>query len=127
MSKERTIKVVGNIDGEEYTKVEANIRSLIEIEYRHSPYIGDDGFWYVYDDKRKEYRNTQVPAKGEKGDTGEIGPAGPKGDTGERGPEGPQGPKGDTGATGPIGPQGERGPQGEQGIQGPQGVQGEAA
>lgn len=125
MSKERTIKVVGNIDGEEYTKVEANIRSLIEIEYRHSPYIGDDGFWYVYDDKRKEYRNTQVPAKGEKGDTGEIGPAGPKGDTGERGPEGPQGPKGDTGETGPIGPQGERGPQGEQGIQGPQGVQGE--
>lgn len=113
MSKERIIKVVGNIDGEEYTKVEANIRSLIEIEYRHSPYIGDDGFWYVYDDKHKEYRNTQVPAKGEKGDTG------------ERGPEGPQGPKGDTGATGPIGPQGERGPQGEQGIQGPQGVQGE--
>lgn len=125
MSKERIIKVVGNIDGEEYTKVEANIRSLIEIEYRHSPYIGDDGFWYVYDDKHKEYRNTQVPAKGEKGDTGEIGPAGPKGDTGERGPEGPQGPKGDTGETGPIGPQGERGPQGEQGIQGPQGVQGE--
>lgn len=130
----RIIKVNANIEGSDYQKVEANVRSLIEIEYRHSPYIGDDGFWYVYDDTKKQYTNTQIPAKGQKGDPGEqglMGPTGPKGDTGSEGPQGPKGetgevgPKGDRGETGPQGLQGIQGLQGEQGIQGPQGLQGE--
>lgn len=123
-STNRIIKVTGNVDGVDYQKIQANVRSLMEIEYRHSPYIGEDGFWYVYDDNQKQYKNTQIVAKGQKGDPGEqglVGPAGPKGDTG---PEGPQGPKGETGDVGPKGEKGEVGPQGLQGIQGPQGEQG---
>lgn len=38
----------------------------------HSPYIGDDGIWYVYSDSLQQYVSTGIKAKGEKGDTGDI-------------------------------------------------------
>lgn len=59
-----------------------------------SPYIGENGNWFVGE------LDTGVQAQGAQGPKGEQGP---KGDTGATGPKGEQGPKGDTGATGPKG------------------------
>lgn len=38
-----------------------------------SPKIGQDGYWYVYDDNSQSYINTLVVAKGAKGDKGDKG------------------------------------------------------
>ena len=104
---------------------------------KNTPYIGDDGFWYLWDSENSAYVNTEIPARGERGYAGPIGPKGEKGDQGDTGPagavgpQGPQGLKGDTGAVGPQGPKGDRGdpgatgPQGPIGAQGPQGPQGD--
>ena len=62
-----------------------------------SPYIGENGNWFVGE------LDTGVQAQG------------------AQGPKGEQGPQGDTGATGPKGEQGPQGVQGAQGEQGPQG------
>ena len=120
-----------------------------------TPYIGDNGNWYVWNFEKNEYEDSGVNSEGKPGDPGPAGPAGPqgpegpageqgpagaKGDQGPAGPEGPQGPqgergpagaKGEQGPAGPTGPQGEQGetgptgPQGERGPAGPQGPQGE--
>lgn len=108
-----------------------------------SPYIGENGDWYTWDDDSQAYINTGVPAqgpagpKGDTGDTGAQGPrgeVGPKGDAGEQGPAGeigpvgPQGEKGDPGEPGepgPIGPRGDKGETGDTGPQGPEGPKGE--
>ena len=66
-----------------------------------TPYVGDNGNWYIGAD------DTGKPSRGAKGDKGE------KGD------------KGDTGAQGIQGEQGIQGVQGEQGIQGVQGAKGD--
>ena len=68
-----------------------------------SPYIGENGNWFVGE------LDTGVQAKGAQG---------PKG---EQGPQGAQGPKGDQGLQGVQGPKGEQGPQGETGATGPKG------
>ena len=69
-----------------------------------SPYIGENGNWFVGE------LDTGVQAQGAQGPKGEQGP---QGDTGATGPKGEQGPLGDMGATGP---QGEQGPQGDTGA-----------
>lgn len=78
----------------------------------HSPFIGQNGHWYEYDDDEGDYVDTLVNAQGPQGATGAQGPQG------ETGATGPQGPKGETGATGPQGPKGETGAQGPQGDSG---------
>lgn len=65
-----------------------------------SPYIGENGNWFVGE------LDTGVQAQG------------------AQGPKGEQGPQGDTGATGPKGEQGPQGAQGPHGAQGPQGATG---
>ena len=65
-----------------------------------TPYVGDNGNWYIgADDTGKPSRGAKGD-KGEKGDTGAQGIQGEKGDTGA---QGIQGEKGDTGAQGPQG------------------------
>ena len=59
-----------------------------------SPYIGENGNWFVGE------LDTGVQAQGAQGPKGEQGP---QGDTGATGPKGEQGPQGDTGATGAKG------------------------
>lgn len=123
-----------------------------ELAAERGPYIGEGGFWYVWDSAAGAYVNSGVfsggeapyigsngnwfigaedsgvPAtgprgeKGDTGDTGATGPAGPQGPRGVQGEQGPQGLKGDTGATGATGATGPQGPQGETGPTGPQGV-----
>ena len=53
-----------------------------------TPYVGDNGNWYIGAD------DTGKPSRGAKGDKGE------KGDTGAQGPQGLQGPPGESGADG---------------------------
>ena len=104
-----------------------------------SPYIGENGHWYEWDDSAAEYVDTGVGVQGPQGIQGPTGAAGPqgqqgiqgpKGDTGaagakgDKGDKGDPGEKGDTGATGPQGPQGIQGPKGDTGATGPQGPQG---
>ena len=69
-----------------------------------SPYIGENGNWFVGE------LDTGVQAQGAQGPKGEQGP---QGDTGATGPKGEQGPQGDMGATGA---KGEQGPQGDTGA-----------
>jgi len=66
----------------------------------HSPYIGENGYWYVWDAGYEDFIQTGVPAQGPQGAQGYTGPQGLKGDTGD------QGVKGDTGATGATGSNG---------------------
>lgn len=100
------------------------IGARVEAASQHTPQVGENGNWWLWDAENEQYVDSGVSSRGDtgpqgqKGDEGPAGPAGPqgpKGDTGPAGPEGPQGPKGDTGATGPAGPQG---PQGEKGDKG---------
>ncbi len=74
-----------------------------------TPYVGDNGNWYVWDTSTGAYKDSGESAKGDKGDKGDTGA---KGDTGSTGAQGPKGEKGDTGATGGTGPQGPQGATG---------------
>ena len=68
-----------------------------------SPYIGENGNWFVGElDTGVQAQGTQGP-KGEQGPQGEQGPKGEQGPQGAQGPKGEQGPQGDTGATGAKG------------------------
>ena len=62
-----------------------------------SPYIGENGNWFVGE------LDTGVQAKGAQGPKGEQGPQGAQGPKGAQGPQGVQGPKGATGAKGDTG------------------------
>ena len=62
-----------------------------------SPYIGENGNWFVGE------LDTSVQAKGAQGPKGEQGPQGAQGPKGAQGPQGVQGPKGATGAKGDTG------------------------
>ena len=62
-----------------------------------SPYIGENGNWFVGE------LDTGVQAQGAQGPKGEQGPQGAQGPQGVKGPKGEQGPQGDTGATGAKG------------------------
>lgn len=86
-----------------------------------TPYVGDNGNWYIgADDTGKPSRGAKGE-KGEKGDTGAQGIQGEKGEKGEKGDTGAQGIQGEQGIQGV---QGEKGDKGEKGAQGPQGLQG---
>lgn len=68
-----------------------------------SPYIGENGNWFVDElDTGVQAQGAQGP-KGEQGPQGAQGPKGDQGPQGVKGPKGEQGPQGDTGATGPKG------------------------
>lgn len=77
-----------------------------------TPYVGDNGNWYIGAD------DTGKPSRGEKGEKGEKGDTGAQGIQGEQGIQGVQGEKGDKGDTGAQGPQGLQGPQGAAGADG---------
>lgn len=75
-----------------------------------TPYVGDNGNWYVWDADAAAYKDSGEPSRGATGATG------PRGEQGIQGQTGPQGPQGETGATGATGPQGEPGPKGDTGA-----------
>ena len=62
-----------------------------------SPYIGENGNWFVGE------LDTGVQAQGVQGPKGEQGPQGAQGPKGEQGPQGVQGPKGEQGPQGDTG------------------------
>lgn len=71
-----------------------------------SPYIGENGNWFVGElDTGVQAQGAQGPKgeQGPQGDTGATGPKGEQGPQGVQGPKGEQGPQGDTGATGAKG------------------------
>ena len=71
-----------------------------------SPYIGENGNWFVGE------LDTGVQAQGAQGPKGEQGPQGAQGPKGEQGPQGVQGPKGDQGPQGDTGAIGAKGDTG---------------
>ena len=75
-----------------------------------TPYVGDNGNWYIGAD------DTGKPSRGAKGEKGEKGDTGAQGIQGEQGIQGVQGEKGDKGEKGAQGPQGLQGPPGEAGA-----------
>ena len=80
-----------------------------------TPYVGDNGNWYIgADDTGKPSRG----AKGEKGEKGDTGAQGIQGEQGIQGVQGEKGDKGDKGDTGAQGPQGLQGPTGAAGADG---------
>ncbi len=81
-----------------------------------TPYIDNNGNWWVWNPTTEEYIDSGVYSKGLQG---------VKGDTGKQGIQGIQGLKGDTGEQGIQGVQGLKGDTGEQGIQGVQGLKGD--
>ena len=77
-----------------------------------TPYVGDNGNWYIGAD------DTGKPSRGAKGEKGEKGDTGAQGIQGEQGIQGVQGEKGEKGDTGAQGPQGLQGPPGAAGADG---------
>lgn len=71
-----------------------------------SPYIGENGNWFVGE------LDTGVQAQGAQGPKGEQGPQGAQGPKGEQGPQGVQGPKGEQGPPGDTGATGAKGDTG---------------
>ena len=81
-----------------------------------SPYIGENGNWFVGElDMGVQAQGAQGP-KGEQGPRGAQGPQGVQGPQGAQGPKGEQGPQGDTGATGAKGDTGATGAKGDTGA-----------
>lgn len=68
-----------------------------------TPYIGENGNWFVWNNTTKSYEDSGEKSQGEKGDKGDMGPQGPQGEVGPVGPQGPQGPQGDKGEKGDSG------------------------
>ena len=85
---------------------------------QHTPYIGTDGYWYIWNTETGAYQATAQKAQGE------TGPQGAQGEPGPQGPQGEKGNQGDTGATGPQGPEGPRGEKGDPGAKGEPGTPG---
>lgn len=77
-----------------------------------TPYVGENGNWYVWDTATGAFKDSGKPS------LGATGPQGPQGDPGPQGETGAPGPQGETGATGPQGETGATGPQGPQGDPG---------
>ena len=81
-----------------------------------TPYVGDNGNWFVgSDDTGKPSRGAKGD-KGEKGDKGDTGAQGIQGEQGIQGVQGEKGDKGDTGAQGPPGSPGAKGDKGDPGA-----------
>lgn len=84
-----------------------------------TPYVGDNGNWFVgSDDTGKPSRG----AKGDKGEKGEKGEKGAQGIQGEQGIQGVQGEKGDKGDKGSPGAKGDKGEPGAKGDKGDPGA-----
>ena len=84
-----------------------------------TPYVGDNGNWYIgADDTGKPSRG----AKGDKGEKGEKGDTGAQGIQGEQGIQGVQGEKGDKGDKGSPGAKGDKGEPGAKGDKGDPGA-----
>lgn len=87
-----------------------------------SPYIGENGNWWIGDKDTGVYSGGEAPEIGSNGnwyiggkDTG-VSATGPAGKDGAPGPQGDPGPQGAPGAQGPQGDTGPQGPQGPAGI-----------
>lgn len=81
-------------------KREADSQAAVKAAWdaaQHTPQVGQNGNWQVWDSQSETYRDTGLAARGPKGDTGAQGPKG------DRGEPGPQGEKGDTGALAELG------------------------
>lgn len=81
-----------------------------------TPYVGDNGNWFVGSD------DTGKPSRGAKGDKGEKGEKGAQGIQGEQGIQGVQGEKGDKGDKGSPGAKGDKGEPGAKGDKGDPGA-----
>ena len=81
-----------------------------------TPYVGDNGNWYIGAD------DTGKPSRGAKGDKGEKGEKGAQGIQGERGIQGVRGEKGDKGDKGSPGAKGDKGEPGAKGDKGDTGA-----
>ena len=81
-----------------------------------TPYVGDNGNWFVGSD------DTGKPSRGAKGDKGEKGEKGAQGIQGEQGIQGVQGEKGDKGDKGSPGAKGDKGEPGAKGDKGDTGA-----
>ena len=81
-----------------------------------TPYVGDNGNWYIGAD------DTGKPSRGAKGDKGEKGDKGAQGIQGEQGIQGVQGGKGDKGDKGSPGAKGDKGEPGAKGDKGDPGA-----
>ena len=81
-----------------------------------TPYVGDNGNWYIGAD------DTGKPSRGAKGDKGEKGDTGAQGIQGEQGIQGVQGEKGDKGDKGSPGAKGDKGAPGAKGDKGDPGA-----
>lgn len=57
----------------------------------HSPYIGQNGNWYIYNTTTQQFEDSGVEAQGPQGETGPQGPQGVQGETGPQGPTGATG------------------------------------
>ena len=83
-----------------------------------TPYVGDNGNWYIgTDDTGKPSRGAKGD-KGEKGDKGDTGAQGIQGEQGIQGVQGEKGDKGDKGSPGAKGDKGEPGAKGDKGDPG---------
>lgn len=82
-------------NGERNT-VSSTVEDFVPGKAGKSPYIGDDGYWYYYDEATGWVKSDE-PARGPKGDQGD------QGEQGDQGVRGPQGPQGQQGAQGPTG------------------------
>lgn len=80
--------------------------------FTETPYIGENGNWFLWNKDTLEFIDSNVPA---------TGPQGIQGVEGARGPQGIQGLQGE------VGPQGIQGTTGPQGVPGPQGIAGLSA
>ena len=81
-----------------------------------TPYVGDNGNWYIGAD------DTGKPSRGVKGEKGEKGEKGAQGIQGEQGIQGVQGAKGDKGDKGSPGAKGDKGEPGAKGDKGDPGA-----
>lgn len=83
-----------------------------------TPYVGDNGNWFVGSDDTGKPSRGEKGEKGEKGDKGDTGAQGIQGEQGIQGVQGEKGDKGDKGSPGAKGDKGEPGAKGDKGDPG---------
>lgn len=65
-------KFVGNFEVSNGQTIEEYINSYIDGSESGVPYIGDDGYWYVWDSSQKKYVKSNTNAKGSDGKNAEF-------------------------------------------------------
>ena len=83
-----------------------------------TPYVGDNGNWFVGSDDTGKPSRGEKGDKGEKGEKGDTGAQGIQGEQGIQGVQGEKGDKGDKGSPGAKGDKGEPGAKGDKGDTG---------